>query len=265
MRLLFAGAALLLLSASVAAADALGDARRFYNLGQFDTAERAAMEAARNPALANAAKVVLGRIQLERSRRTPDDGELKRARETLLSADPRSLDARDRLELTVGLAEALYLEDRFGVAAQLFESALARATVLGPVAHDRILDWWATSIDRQAHSRPATERAPLYAQILDRMGKEIAQDPGVSAANYWLAAAARACGDLERAWNAAMAGWVRSSLTHDRGESVRADLDRLVVQGIIPDRAARLPVRDDRQAVAGMIGEWEAFKTGWKR
>lgn len=265
MRLLFAGAALLLLSPSVAAADALGDARRFYNLGQFDSAERSAMEAARNPALANSAKVVLGRIQLERYRRTPDDGELTRARETLLSADPRSLDQRDRIELTVGLGEALYLEDRFGVAAELFESALARSAMLGPVAHDRVLDWWATSVDRQAHSRPAAERAPLYQQILDRMSNEIAQDPGASAANYWLAAAARGSGDLERAWNAAMAGWVRAVLTHDRGESVRADLDRLVAQAIIPERAARLPVRDDRQAITGMIGEWEAFKTAWKR
>lgn len=264
MRLLFAGAALLLLSASVAAADALGDARRFYNLGQLDTAERAAMEAARSPALANAAKVVLGRIRLERYRRTPDDGELKRARETLLSVDPRSLDARDRIELTVGFAEALYLDDRFGVAAELFESALERSAVLGPVAHDRVLDWWATSIDRQAHSRPAAERAPLYALILHRMSEEIARDPGGTAPNYWLAAAARGSGDLERAWTAAMAGWVRAVLTPD-GESVRADLDRLVVQGIIPERAARLPVRDDRQAVAGMIGEWESFKAAWKR
>ena len=31
------------------------------------------------------------------------------------------LDARERIELTLGLGEALFLEDRFGAAAELFE------------------------------------------------------------------------------------------------------------------------------------------------
>ena len=57
---------------SLHAADALSDARRLYNLGQYEAAERAAREAARVPASADAARVVLGRIQLERYRRTPD-------------------------------------------------------------------------------------------------------------------------------------------------------------------------------------------------
>jgi len=47
--------------------------------------------------------------------------------------------------------------------------------------------------------------------------------------------------------------------------ALRADLDRLVVQGILPDRAARLPLRDHTQALAGMVGEWEAFKSSWSR
>jgi hypothetical protein len=47
--------------------------------------------------------------------------------------------------------------------------------------------------------------------------------------------------------------------------ALRADLDRLVVQGILPDRAARLTVRDHTQALAGMVGEWEAFKSSWSR
>jgi hypothetical protein len=47
--------------------------------------------------------------------------------------------------------------------------------------------------------------------------------------------------------------------------ALRADLDRLVVQGILPDRAARLTVRDNTQALSGMVGEWEAFKSSWSR
>ena len=47
--------------------------------------------------------------------------------------------------------------------------------------------------------------------------------------------------------------------------TLRADLDRLVVQGILPDRAARLTVRDHNQALAGMVAEWESFKASWSR
>jgi len=42
-------------------------------------------------------------------------------------------------------------------------------------------------------------------------------------------------------------------------------VDRLVVQGILPDRAARLGLRDNAQALAGMVGEWEVFKAEWSR
>ena len=37
----------------------------------------------------------------------------------------------------------------------------------------------------------------------------------------------------------------------DRGAALRADLDRLMIQGIIPDRAARLAARERKQALAG--------------
>jgi hypothetical protein len=38
-----------------------------------------------------------------------------------------------------------------------------------------------------------------------------------------------------------------------------------MIQAIIPERAARLQVRDTKQAIAGMLAEWEAFKTSWSR
>ena len=60
MRPLCFAIGLWLATAPLHAADALSDARRFYNQGQFDAAERAAREAARVPATANAAQVVLG-------------------------------------------------------------------------------------------------------------------------------------------------------------------------------------------------------------
>ena len=97
------------------------------------------------------------------------------------------------------------------------------------------------------------------------MEAEIARDPGSTPAGYWLAAAARGAGDLDRAWSAAMAGWVRASLARDRGAALRADLDRLVVQALAPERASRVPARDRDQAIAGMLSEWEAFKANWAR
>ena len=48
-----------------------------------------------------------------------------------------------------------------------------------------------------------------------------------------------------------MAGWVTAPLGKDHGAALRADLDRLMVQGIIPDRAGRLQPRDMKQDVRG--------------
>lgn len=255
--------AMLLAAASSASADALSEARRLYNLGQYDAAERAAREAVRVPATADVARVVLGRVQLERYRQTAAPDDLTDAIAALRAVDARPLDARERVELTIGLGEALYLEDRFGAAAAMFESVLDRSAMLGPPAHERVLDWWATAVDRQALSRPPAERPSLYGRIAERMAAEIANDVGSAPAGYWLAAAIRGAGDLDGALNEATAGWVRATLGRDRGAVLRADLDRLMVQGILPDRAARLPGRDHSQALAGMVGEWEVFKARW--
>jgi hypothetical protein len=256
-------AAVWVAAAPAGAADALSEARRLYNQGQYDAAERAARDAVRVPATADVARVVLGRIQLERYRRTAAPDDLAEAIDALRTVDARPLDPAARVELTIGMGEALYLDDRFGAAAALFESAIEPSEVLGAAAHERVLDWWATAIDRQALTRPVPERRALYDRIGTRMATEIARDAGSGPAGYWLAAAPRGAGDLDAALNEATAGWVRASLSRDRGAALRADLDRLVVQGILPDRAARIPGRDHTQVLAGMVGEWEAFKARW--
>jgi hypothetical protein len=258
---------LLLASTSpAAAADLIAEARRLYNLGQYAMAEQLAREAAEAPGTRDAARVVLGRIQLERYRQSNDLEDFTAARESLTAVDPRSRDARERIELVIGLAEALYLEYRFGAAAELFESVFDRSGILGASAHERVLDWWATATDRHAQSLSAAERPTLYRRLQARMRQEIADVPGSTAAAYWLAAAARASGDPDQAWDLAVAGWVRAPLTDDRGATLRADLDRLVVQAIIPERAARLASRGDpKQAHTNMLSEWEAFKAAWSR
>ncbi len=78
------------------------------------------------------------------------------------------------------------------------------------------------------------------------------------AASYWLAAAARAQGDLQAAWDAAEAGWVRASLTADRGAALRADLDRLMLVAIVPEQARALSQPEDTLRL-----DWENFKERW--
>lgn len=266
MSALFLAVLLLTGGVRLAAGDAIAEARRLYNNGQYAAAERVARGAVAVPATADVARVVLGRIQLERYRQSDDPADLTAARQSLTAVDPRALDGRERVELLVGLAETLYLENRFAPAAELFESVFERSAVLGMSAHERVLDWWATATDRHAQTLPMSERPRLYRRIMDRMRSEIVSLPGSTAAAYWLAASARASGNPDDAWHFAVSGWVRAPLADDRGATLRADLDRLVVQAIIPERAAKLSGRGDvKLAQASMLTEWEAFKAAWRR
>jgi tetratricopeptide (TPR) repeat protein len=272
MRAVFGAAVvsmMLALTIAVAAADPIAEARRLYNLGQYDAALKLANEALAIPGRADEARVVLGRIRLERFRQSADPSDLAEARAALRVIDPKTLDPRERTELLIGLAEAMYMEERYGGAADLFESVLEQSEALGVSAHERVLDWWATAMDRQAQRRPQDERPAQYIRILERMRTEIGTHAGSTAAGYWLAAAARASGAVEDAWHAAMAGWVRAVMAEDRGATLRADLDRLVVQAIIPERAAKAAGRADanhvKTAQTVMLSEWEAFKGAWSK
>lgn len=254
-----------LLPTPLDAQDALGEARRLYNAGQFDEAERFARTALEEPTLAHSARVVLGRIQLERFRKSPTDTFLADARAALRDVDPQALEPRERLELMLGFAETLFLEDRFQAAAEMFAPLIEPSLTLGPAAHERVLDWWATALDRSAQVKTAAERSAIYAAIDARMQAELVRDPGSIPAGYWVVAAARGAGDLDRAWTAASASWIRGVFAPDRGVILRGDLDRLVVHAIIPERAARLSPRDPAVALTGLLSEWEAFKASWTR
>ena len=98
------------------------------------------------------------------------------------------------------------------------------------------------------------------ARILLRECDELAGHPGSAAAAYWRAAAARGQGDLQGAWDAAEAGWVRAALAVDHGVALRGDLDRLVLRGIVPDRARALA-----QPPEALRQDWERFKERWAK
>jgi hypothetical protein len=244
--------------------DDLVRARQLYNQQLYNLAIDSATAARRSPQVADAATLVLARALLERFRKSSDPADLLAARSELQQLHPAGLTPPDQVELVIALGEALYFDDQPGAAAEEFEMALGSVDPKNPTARERILDWWASAVDRQAQLRPEPERQPLYARIIGRMEEELRRDSGSAAASYWLVAAARGSGDLERAWDAALAGWARASLTGDRRAALRADLERIVSEAIIPERARLLSLPGgSAQAAATMHGEWDALKQSW--
>jgi hypothetical protein len=242
-----------------AADDPLAHARLLYNQRQYEAAVRAAEQARMTPARADAADLVAARAYLERFRETAASDDLTNARDRLRRLDPQKFGPRERAEYVVGLGETLFFEGAFGAAATVFDSALNSRDALAGDARERVLDWWASAIDREARPRPDIERQGVYQRIRTRMDEELATHPASGAAAYWIAAAARAQGDLQAAWDAAQAGWVRARLGSDKGAALRADLDRLVLRAIVPDRA-----KATAQPPETLRAEWERFKESWR-
>lgn len=238
--------------------DPVGRARQLYNEGKWDEAIAAATEARRLPQAADAAALVLARAYMERYRAAANPEDLDAGRTALQAVRVGALAPRARLDYLVGLGESLYLDDQFGAAAEIFESVLGREDEMGPAAHGRVVDWWASAMDRHAQQRPRVERAAVYRRLIDRLERALERQPGSAPAAYWLAAALRADGDLDRAWDAAVAAWVRAPLALDRAPALRADVDRLVQQAIIPERARQSEREPELRAA------WDDVKKKWK-
>lgn len=260
-------AVLLLAGSSVAHAaepPALVKARALYNDGNYEGAIDAAAVARRQPQSADAAALVIARAHLEQYRQRAEPADLTAAREALGTVHVAALGPRDQVDLLVGLGQSLYLGEIYGAAAELFDTALTRSASLDERDRLLLLDWWATALDRDAQSRAPDRRQPAFERIAERMDQELRRDPGSAPANYWLAVAARGAGDVDRAWAAAVAGWVRSRLSPSSADALRADLDRLVTQALIPERARTRPPREQAEAVTAFTAEWELVKEQWK-
>ena len=261
-------ALLSLILAAHASADepaALARARLLYNEADYDRAIAAATDARAVPGAADAASLVLARAHLERYRQRADAGDLAAAREALRGVRPPLLNPRDRVDMLVGLGQSLFLGEAFGAAAELFDSALTHASLLPARERTLLLDWWASALDREAQSRPADRRAPVFHRVVERMEQELADRPSSAPASYWLVVATRGAGDLERSWDAAVAGWVRATLDPDTAESLRADIDRLVTQALIPElaRQRQAAAREGHDAAAALRAEWSLIKSQW--
>ena len=258
-------AALALVAVPATAQVSLDPARRLYNDGRYAEAIDLAARLRAHPDHSDAARLIIGRAQLERYRQTADRADLVAAREALRQIRGAALPQREQSELLVGLGESLYLEELYGSAADFFESAFEMAYRVSPRAFDRVFDWWATSLDRQAQSGMADDRDFLYERIQQQAQAALMRDPASGPAAYWQVVAYRALSDPGRAWEAAIAGWLRAPLAEDRGTALRADLDRLVLQAVIPERVRQLADGDaDRERAAAQLRDvWEGIKKEW--
>jgi hypothetical protein len=254
-------AAVLSLGAS-AAEDALVRARQLYNQHQYDAAIAAATEARKRPALEAAADVVIGRSLLERHRRTSAPTDLDAARAALARLDPTRLTPRDRGEWVVGLGEWLYFARQYGPAAEMFDAALGFVGEMDIESRERVTEWWALAVDAQAQAADETRRVAIYRRMLARMEVVERSEPSVSAA-YWLAVAAAGADDVDRAWDAAVASWVRASAAGAQMAALRDDIDRLVQQRLLPERVRRAASGDGSRRAAALRAEWESIKRLW--
>ena len=261
-RLVAVLALLLALPGAVRAADdrsPLARARQLYNMRDFDAAIAAAEEARKAPERADGADLIAARALLERFRASAAPDDLEQARQRLRRIAPERLADRERLEYVIGLGEALYLDQAPGAAAAIFDSVLASDALLLD-GRDLVLDWWASAVEEDARPRTEFERQALYLTLRNRMREELARRPASATAAYWAIASARGQGDLQGAWDAAQAGWVRAPLAPDHGAALRGDIDRLVQRAIIPERARAIG-----QPAETIREDWEAFKEKWNR
>jgi len=268
MRAWVLGVLMLALAAPAAKAagprEMLARARQLYNAGKYDEAIEAARGATGAPELVDRARIVLARASLERFRRSMDPADLSTAREALAQIKTTDFAPDDHLDLIIATGESLYFDDKPGAAAEQFELALGRINAKRAGNRDLMLDWWASALDRQAQVVSAPEARAIEMRIVARMEEELQRDEESSVASYWLVAATRAAGDVERAWSAAIAAWVRAAQAGPKGAALQADLNRLVVQVLIPERARQLAATNPDLAIASMRKEWESLKQAWK-
>lgn len=258
--------------AQVPVTDRLAEARRLYNERRYDEAAKLAGEARAVRELAPEATVVYARALLERYRETSDRAAMDEARQALKLVEIAALRRRDAVEFMIALGQALYLDDQFSLgdrysaAAAQFELALAWADVLDAASRDLLFEWWALSLDQQAQQGPEAGRRSIYARILERAEQEVAAAMTSASAAYWLAAAARGVDDLPRALGAATAAWMRAGSMGAPGAKLRADLDRLMLDVLLPERARQLaPNLDPKPALLLLQTQWEDFKKQWGR
>ena len=253
---------------SAAAQNDLERARALYNEGLYDDSIAAALAAKNKPNAAASATLIAARARLERYRQVKDPQALAAARIDLMSLNPRNLAPQEAIEWQIGLGTALFLDDQPGPAAEMFTSVLPSArSRVSPAELEKLVEWWAATLSRVAEALSGSARKDAYHAMESAVREELDRNPLSRPASYWTVVAKRGTGNVEGAWNSAVAGWIRAGSQAD-SKVFRADLDRFVTQTLIPERAqARTGQRLDSKAttseIAVMNEEWRAITSRW--
>ena len=197
--LLWAGA-----PSGAAAVDALANARKLYNLGQYDRALDAAREAEASPTT-----VVVGASgdRTDSARALSSDGRARRSRRRPRVACATSTPGRSTCANASSCRSASPRCCISTIGSAPLPSCSTRSWIRRrcsePEGHERALDWWASALDRYAQRQLPEDRGAVYERIIRRMEEEVRRDASSTAASYWLVAATRGAGDLDRSWAAA--------------------------------------------------------------
>ena len=252
-----------------AAQSDLERARTLYNAGQLDDAIALAAVAKNKSSAAQSATLIAARARLERFRQKNDSEDLVGARADLVSLNPRTLAPQEVIEWQIGLGTALLLENQPGAAAEMFSTVLPSARgKLTPEEYDKLLEWWASTLSRVAESHSGSRREDAYVAMLAALRGELERDPLSRPAAYWVVVAVRGTGDFDGAWNAALSGWIRAG-AQPESQQLRNDLDRFVIQTLIPERAqARtgqlLDAKPTQIEIAAITEQWRALVDQWR-
>jgi hypothetical protein len=246
----------------------LARARRLYNTGNFDAAIRVAAPSRTRPDTASSAALIIARARLERFRRTAGPEDLSAARTELATLNTQNLSRQELIEWQIGLAQTLYFENELGPASEWFRTLIPSVRTQLPAAEtEKLIEWWAGATSRLAESLSGTARVDKYRELLTMMELELERDPLSRSATFWISVASRGVGDVDRAWNTAVAGWIRAGGLAG-GEQLRADIERLVLQTIIPERAQmrtgqRLDTKTTAAEITALTDEWRNVLRRW--
>ena len=187
------------------------------------------------------------------------------ARVALGTVRVSNLDARDHVDFLMALGEALFFEDDYGAAAALFESGIDGADRAGPAdrrGDARLVGQRRRAPRRRARARCADRRrSRACASAWPASWRAIPAPPRPRTGS---SSARAGRGEPVAAWDAAIAGWVRARLAGARSATLRADLDKLVLEGIIPDRVRAIAADRRAQAESDLRAEWAVVKERWK-
>jgi len=250
------------------AQSSLERARALYNAGQFQEAIALAAGLEGKPATAPSASLIAARARLELFRKSADPSGLAAARAALASLDPQALAPQELVEWQVGLGSVLFLENQPGPAAEIFTTVLSAArSRFNAVELEKFLEWWGMAASQAAGQLSGDARTRAFEALRTTAALELERNPFSKPAAYWTVVAARGAGDLEGAWRAAVAGWIRAG-RQQSSRQLRTDLDTFVTQTLIPERAqARTGQRIEGRAtvadIAAQTEEWRAITARW--